>query len=178
MTVAFDETRHCGATGKRGAGPCRQGKGARTDHAGAGHCWLHGGRSPGGRKEGQREAAAKTLALLAIPVQGDPLEVLQDTVESSYGVMLAARELLIANPTIEYADLYRLSIREAAKVAKGAVESVSIDRMDKINARITDMLERAQERALERVGIPARRRDQFRELMREEIALELAGARN
>lgn len=196
MSVTFDPAKHCGAhlrplgVVERGLAPCDTkdchapehacvlAKGYGTEHLRSGNCRYHGGSTPNGKRHGEREAAAKTLASLAIPQQGDPLEVLQAAVESAYGVMLAARFLLSAEPTVDYAVLYTTAIERAARVAKGAVESVSIDRMDKINGRIVDMLERSMERALERAGFGERKREQFRELLREEIVVELAGARN
>lgn len=35
----------CGAVGKRSGKPCQHPAGFRTDHAGTGRCWLHGGNS-------------------------------------------------------------------------------------------------------------------------------------
>ena len=55
-------TRHtlrCGAQGRTGT-PCRKSAGWGTDHAGYGHCRLHGGASPNGRVFAAKlEAAAK-----------------------------------------------------------------------------------------------------------------------
>ncbi len=56
----FDRAKQCGAKTRHG-GPCRQAKGARTGHKGTGSCFLHGGRSPNGRKHAQREQAEKAI---------------------------------------------------------------------------------------------------------------------
>jgi hypothetical protein len=111
----------CGATAHSTGSPCRQYRGARTDHRGTGNCWLHGGRTPNGKKAGRAEAAALTLASLAIPVDGPPVEVLRAALASAHGVLLAAQGLLAGQPTVEHLEVYEKAIERAAKVAEGSL---------------------------------------------------------
>lgn len=149
MTVTFDPERHCGALRKQTGEPCKQWKGQRTDHKGAGSCWLHGGRTPNGKKHSRREMAAKTLSALAIPVAGDPIEVLQAAVASAYGVLLASRNLLATKADPEYAELYLASIERASRVAKGAADAGIDAAMVRIAERQAEVTVRAVQTAIE-----------------------------
>lgn len=72
-TLTYRST--CGALTQHGLGPpCKQRAGHRTDHPGFGHCWIHSGRSPMGRKHGLR-ARAEAIAREALTALGQPLEI-------------------------------------------------------------------------------------------------------
>lgn len=94
----FDAQRHCGAqTNERwnDGVPCKQPKGFRTDHAGTGHCWLHGGSSPNGKRHAQHEAAQKALGKLGVPVgNGDPFTLLAKAVSHAEGYLEATAQVL------------------------------------------------------------------------------------
>lgn len=49
----------CSARAKGSGRPCRQPAGMRTDHLGAGRCWLHAGNTPSGRIFGVRQALVR-----------------------------------------------------------------------------------------------------------------------
>lgn len=63
-STAFDPEKHCGKK-KRDGTKCQQPKGNRTEHPGAGACWLHGGRGAldkvthGGQSKTLKEMAAR-----------------------------------------------------------------------------------------------------------------------
>lgn len=94
MSVVFDPEIHCGGKTNPliGAAPCRQRKGVRTDHSGAGNCWLHGGRSPNGKRHAATEAARMALISLGIPVQTDPQQALLEQVWEAAGNVAFLRE--------------------------------------------------------------------------------------
>lgn len=83
----FDPTKHCGAKTNRliGERPCRQAKGAHTDHVGTGHCWLHGGRSPNGKSYAATEAVTHALVRLGLPITTNPQQALLDLVSEAAG---------------------------------------------------------------------------------------------
>lgn len=121
----------CDAKKRQGEGTCTQPAGWGTDHVGSGPCKLHGGSTRNGRKAGRRAAAAKALAALSIPVQGDPIKVLEAAIESAYGFLLGARRLLsetleegeLPFTAEEAADLYAQAIDRAARTAKFGVDA-------------------------------------------------------
>jgi hypothetical protein len=67
-------------------------KGMRTDHAGAGNCWLHGGRAPNGKVHAATEAAAQALARLGLPRAVAPQRALLETVWEAAGNVAFLRE--------------------------------------------------------------------------------------
>jgi hypothetical protein len=79
----YDPEKHCGA--ERAAGPCRRPKGWRTDHAGIGRCFRHGGSSPSHRKAAEREMLVNACAVLGVPVEVDPERALIDAIWEARG---------------------------------------------------------------------------------------------
>lgn len=159
----------CTAHSKQTGQPCRLAAGYGTDHVGVGNCRFHGGNSPNGRKAGRRKKAEATLAALAIPADGDPLEVLQASVEAAHGVLLAARELVKADASDVTLKIYLDGIERAARVAKAAAEAVNLDELVRIREREADLLEQALVRTLSRFGIAERRQPGFLEMLRQEL---------
>lgn len=77
----------CGS-GKRSGGTCRNVAGKGTGHVGYGHCWLHGGASPGGIRMAERERAYATVRTLGLPLdEGDPDQILLGEVRRSAGIV-------------------------------------------------------------------------------------------
>jgi hypothetical protein len=75
----------CPAQSKQKKQQCGKPAGWGTDHVGSGLCRIHGGTSPGGRKQGQRIAATKAARTLGLPVEIDPAEALLQEVWRSQG---------------------------------------------------------------------------------------------
>jgi hypothetical protein len=172
VSIAFDPARHCGARSKRGTGPCKMGKGQRTDHPGAGRCWLHAGRTPGGRRHAAQEAAANALAKLGIPVgTGDPMVLLTKSVQHAEGYLEATGQVLadVAGRTQKPGDtaaafsveaareIYADAIRTAGRVGKAAVDADVADRLAALDERAGDLLKRFVDELLEQV-VPAAKR--------------------
>jgi len=165
---------HRGCSGHNRAGAaCGNGRGKGTDHVGFGNCKNHGGSGPQGRKSGEREKIVATLEMLAIPAEGDPLEVLQAAVEGAHGVLLASRELVRAGATDVTLKLYLEGIERAARVAKSAAEAINLDELVRIREREADLLEQALLRALERSGMGVGKRAAFLGVFREELRAAL-----
>jgi hypothetical protein len=75
----------CGAKRRNGE-ICKQRAGARTDHPGYGHCWLHGGNNPSGRKHGAKLQVAEEMAKMGAPIRGiTAVDALQGLLESAAG---------------------------------------------------------------------------------------------
>lgn len=129
-----------------------------------------------GKKGAAREKVMATLEALAIPVDGDPLEVLQASVAAAHGVLLASRELVKAGATDITLKYYLDGIERAAKVAKAAAEAINLDEMVRIREREADLLEVALTRTLERSGLGARKRADFISMFREELRAVLPSA--
>jgi hypothetical protein len=167
MKVVFDPARHCGATGKQGGGPCRHTKGFRTDHQGAGSCWLHGGRSPNGKQHAQHEAAVAAVAALGLPRgNGDPFALLASAVQHAHGYLEATAAVVqeaaqaAASPVdgktptfgLEAAaGLYAPAIRNAARIGKAAVDADVADRLAALDERASGLLMQFVGELLERV---------------------------
>ena len=158
----------CGAKNRQGQ-PCGMGRGKGTDHPGVGRCKWHGGNTPTGKKAAATEKVENTLAALAIPVEGDPLEVLQAAVEAAHGVLLASRKLLEGESTDAKLKIYLEGIERAARVAKSAAEAINLEELVRIREREADLLETALMRALERSGMGVNKRATFLTLFREEL---------
>ena len=156
MTVEFDPKRHCGAKTRAGT-KCKFVRGYKTNHPGRGRCKLHGGNTPNGRKYAQVEAARTILADLAVPVAGNPLQVLQAVLDSAHGVMDAARRMLAELPREKDVDekawarlkLYRESIEAAGRMAKLAAEAVNEDALVQVDLATGEVLHRVLVAALD-----------------------------
>lgn len=81
----------CGASTRTG-GTCRNIAGFRTDHPHSGHCYLHGGSSPSGRRMAQREVAYATARSLGVPADVDPADGLLALVRETAGLVAWLRE--------------------------------------------------------------------------------------
>jgi hypothetical protein len=111
MATIFDPARHCGAKTNplNGGTPCRQWKGIRTDHVGAGNCWMHFGRSPNGKRHAATDAAREALVSLGIRVQTDPQQALLEQVWEAAGNVAFLRERvseLGADLTLHSEDMF------------------------------------------------------------------------
>lgn len=183
MARPFDPTRHCGglSTGRsrKAAGePCRNTKGFRTDHAGGGSCYLHGGKTANGRKSGDRELAVRAVTKLGIPLgSGDPFVLLEHTVQHAEGNLAAAAAALVetagyveANkadapkPLIEdikiAADIYSEAIKTAGRTGKAAVDAKVADRQVAVDLAMAGLLNRFVAELLDRV-VPKERRPEI-----------------
>jgi hypothetical protein len=69
-TTPEQRDRHalCGAK-KRKGGKCRLYAGQRTDHPGVGHCYLHGGATPNGKKHAVTLEARRAMVKLGVPIE-------------------------------------------------------------------------------------------------------------
>jgi hypothetical protein len=172
LKVAFDPERHCGATRKRDGGPCRHPRGFRTDHPGAGNCYVHGGRSPNGIKHAQHEQAEQAVAKLGIPRgTGDPFVLLAKAVQHAEGYLEAAATTAAeaADATVEKpstipldvaADIYADAIRTASRTGKAAVDADVADRLAAIDERAGNLLMRFVNELLER-AVPKTKRPEI-----------------
>ncbi len=171
--TTFDPAIHCGAATNplNGSTPCRQAKGMRTDHPGAGHCWLHGGRSPNGRRHAQTEAAERAIAKLGLPVgSGDPFILLTKAVQHAEGYLEATAQLVVdsggkaegaeGRPRVDLsiaAALYEQAVRTAARTGKAAVDADVADRLAALDERAGSLLLRFVRDLLDKV-VPASQR--------------------
>lgn len=111
----FDPAKHCGGKTNPivGEKPCRNWRGQRTDHVGAGNCWLHGGRSPNGEKYARHEQAV-ALALAAFA--GVPLKKLGEALARE-----AAARAIVTEPdnAVDFASHVR-AFAAASERAEGS----------------------------------------------------------
>lgn len=187
MSRPFDPERMCGATTNarfNGGAPCRQPKGYRTDHAGIGECWLHGGRTPNGRKAAAREAVERTIARLGVPRgNGDPIALLADAVRHSQG-LLEATAAIVADHSgedganaikrtrldLEAAlEAYENAIRQAATTGSLTVNAKVAEQLAAVEQRKIELLQLALQRALDRMAPEPAWRDRFLAVVGEEL---------
>lgn len=154
----------CGARTKRSGEPCRHGAGMRTDHPGAGRCWLHGGRTPSGKAHADREAAQQQLTKLGIPIQVDPIQaLLQEVCEAAGNVAFLRQQVqeLDAKSVASSAMvvLYNEERERLAKVAKAAVDAGIADRQVRLAEQQAMTLVHVVRVVLSRLGLPDSRRE-------------------
>ena len=164
----FDPDRHCGAQTNpdfNDARPCRQMKGHRTDHVGAGHCWLHTGRSRNGERHAMREQARNALATLKIDGAVDPVTSLYEAVAVAawreYGLrmMLEQRDALFGADHLGdqredvVSQMHADALKTRAQVAKMAVDAGLDERMVRLAERQADVLVRLVDVVLEAAGV-------------------------
>lgn len=172
----FNAVRHCGGKTRAG-GRCLQGKGHRTDHVGVGNCWLHGGRTPNGKKAGQRELAAQAVARLGVPRgTGDPFQLLEAAVQHAHGHLEASAQIVRdasapVDPTaaqttkpalaLEVAlEVYEQAIRDASRTGKAAVDADVANRLAALDERASGLLMRFVGELFDRV-VPKTRRPEI-----------------
>jgi hypothetical protein len=158
----------CGAL-TRADKACAQPRGHRTDHPGFGNCWLHGGRSPNGKKHAERQAAQAAVARLGIPTgNSDPFALLAKAVshadghlEAASAVVQEAAELIEGQRSVlalEAAiEVYEQAIRTAFRTAKAAVDADVADRLAALDERAASLLMRFVTELLERF-VPTKRK--------------------
>lgn len=66
---------------------CAHHAGFRTDHEGAARCYLHGGRTPHGRRAGERELARVACDRLGVAVEVDAGEALERALWAAVGAV-------------------------------------------------------------------------------------------
>lgn len=121
----------CGAHSKSTGQPCQMGAGQRTDHPGTGRCWLHGGRTPDGRKFAQRQAAAAAASAFGLPVETSPDEALEQELRRCAGTVAYLADYLqrvrpeqrLLAPNVAYVELYERERDRLVRVAKAAIDS-------------------------------------------------------
>jgi hypothetical protein len=74
----------CGATNRQG-NPCGKPAGWGTDHNGTGHCRLHGGASPNGRKHAQAQQAVAAVVTYGLAREIDPHQALLEELHRTAG---------------------------------------------------------------------------------------------
>lgn len=182
MTIAFDPAKHCGAHGRQAGAPCRQVKGTKTNHPGAGRCWLHGGNTPNGQAAAAKEAAQHAVAKLGIPAgSGDPMVLLTKAVQHAEGFLEATGQVLTDAAGEETpnralidaaAEQYAGAIRAAARTGKAAVDADVADRLAALDERASELLMRFVAELLER-AVPVAKRPAIQAWARGRLA-ELA----
>ncbi|MEA2385546.1 MAG: hypothetical protein QOH72_5517 [Solirubrobacteraceae bacterium] len=121
----------CGAHSKSTGEPCRMAAGQRTDHAGTGRCWLHGGRTPDGRKFAQRQAAAAAASAFGLPIETSPDEALEQELRRCAGTVAYLADYLqriapaqrLSGPSAAYVELYERERDRLVRVAKAAIDA-------------------------------------------------------
>lgn len=138
----------CGSRTRAG-GKCQQNRGHRTDHPGLGKCWLHGGRTPNGRKSAQTEAAGIAVVKLGLPLgTGDPFALLETATKYSQGMLEATAAVLVAvvdktrsDISLEAAaKLHVDAIRQGAQTGHQAVTANVADRQAKISEQLASVV--------------------------------------
>lgn len=193
----MSEKPRCGARGKRTGLPCRLVRGDRTDHPGAGRCWLHGGRTPNGRRFAAREAAANVLRELRIDVDVDPISSLYEAVRVAAWREIGLRQMLEGRAVLYgpdhlgdlrediVAQMHREALDARARIAKMAVDAGLDERMVRLAERQADILVQLVEVVLEAAGAADEARERgrsaasaFLAATAEVEAREPAGSRN
>jgi hypothetical protein len=174
VSRAFDRARHCGATGKQGGGPCRHPKGARTDHRGTGKCWLHGGRTPNGRRHAQTEAAHNILRTLQIEASVDPVEALLEAVRVASWREMGLRQMLQGRRALFGPDhndderqdvvaaMHAEALDQRARIAKMAIDANIDERVVRMHERQAEAVMRALEAGLAAAGVAGAALDRAR----------------
>lgn len=147
---ALEPYTKCGARLKRG-GICGQRAGARTDHEGAGKCWLHGGLTPirSGRYSSiQREALRDLIA--RHEADPDPLNILPE--------LAAARALF--QDFVERYDEWRAALLAWHRSEIGNNRPMRPDKVAALKRILTDWeAERADEAGEDADDLPQQERE-------------------
>ncbi len=159
----------CGAR-RRDGGSCQNGSGARTDHPGAGSCWLHTGATQNARKSAQRQAAESAAERLGLPVTTTPALALQAGLDRTNGIVAW---LLAQIAALDPADLTwgvtQRRIRPAQNGAAPLVEVIQSREAHPMYSLYVDAEQRLARIAgeMSRLGIE----------QRQQVLLEMVGAR-
>jgi len=199
LAGAADPGRHCGAQSKRTGLPCRQPRGFRTDHPGAGHCWLHGGRTPHGAQYARREAAERTLDRLGVPRQTQPEQALLEVVWEAAGNVaflraqcsalgvnvvgdvnaIAQREgvvLKIGEDVLPIVRLYGEWTDRLAKYAKAAVDAGLAKRQVELAEQTADAIVGIITAVFDELGLDEAQRERGRVIAGTRLRLLASGA--
>ena len=163
---------------------CGNARGFRTDHPGAGDCYLHGGNTPNGKKYARREAAEQALTALGVPHgDGDPFALLRDVVRHAHGQVLAVGRLLVSIvddiqegkapriPLVEAIELTDRTLRTGGLVGKETVDSDVAERDMKLTEELGFKIHEIFSAAMDTAGITGEERAKAEDaLVRELVA--------
>jgi hypothetical protein len=188
LPLVFDRKVHCGARSKRTGEPCRQTKGVRTSHPRSGKCWLHGGRSPNGRRFAQHEAAENALAKLEIAASVDPVASLFEAVRVAAWREQGLRMMVIARPALHGPDhqddqrpdvvavMHADALDARAKIAKMAIDAGLDERIVRLAEGQGEVIHRILTAALDAAGVAGEARTKAEEaVVRELVAVGPGG---
>jgi len=172
LPVPFDPKIHCGVKSRRTGLPCKQYRGHRTDHSGFGHCWLHGGRAPTGKRQAARQAAENALTKLNIPESEDPIAALLEALRVASWREAGLRGLLRTQASLTVEDhlgderesvvsaMHDRALKRRAEIAKMAVDAGIDVRMTELAEFQVELAFRALQAALDAAGLDPETRKQ------------------
>jgi hypothetical protein len=151
------EAPKCGATNKRNGKPCRMTRGFRTDHPGTGHCYLHGGNTPSGRKYAADEAVVASFGLLPTKptTPEDAIKQMVDLASAQVDTVLAlirdveAGDLLTASRVDQRLLVLHSSMEQLMRFAKVAKDAAVNDARVGLDERRVVLLEEEAEQLAE-----------------------------
>jgi hypothetical protein len=180
----------CGAL-TRGRTPCAWPRGYRTNHAGAGRCWLHGGATPNGRLFAQREAAENMLKKLGYDTSAvrDPVSALANALRVAAWREKGLRQMLEQLDTLTGSDhlgdereravsvMHREALNDLARIAKLAIDADLAERLVQVEEHEVAMLLSALLFALEALGLTEQQINTARAVFAERLRV-LAGSQS
>lgn len=158
----------CGATTRKpGKPPCENVAGQGTDHVGWGHCSLHGGSTPDGKRYALRlqSDAEASKASLALARKVEPIDALLHVVYAVSGrvnyfaTKLAAMDeddMLDTTPRglelAAFARMHGLELDRLARVSKMALDAGVAERRQQMAERTAALIAAAAEDAFAELG--------------------------
>lgn len=166
---------------RRNGEHCKQRAGHGTDHPGYGHCRLHGGNNPSGKKHAVRLEVAERMARMGEPVVGiTPPEALQGLVESAAGhvnFLNGEIQRLSELSNSEAQALLRWYIDERDRLARFAEASMRTGVADaqlRVSQAQVALLGEALQSAMFKAGIDQESQQKIGAALRQEL-LKLEG---
>jgi hypothetical protein len=121
----------CPAKSKTTGNQCGHPAGWGTDHNSYGLCRIHGGASPGGRKQAQALIAAASAQAFGLPIETSPEDALSQELARTAGTVAylgtylqaVAPEQRLTGETAAFAKLYGEERRHLTLVAKTCLDA-------------------------------------------------------
>ena len=155
-TAVRELERYCGAKLGKRPGVCRLKAGWGTEHPGVGPCRMHGGMLPNVVRKLARQEGQKMAIQWGIEADVDPFEGILQSVRMAYGAVAAFKSKIPqdAGPDHVAVIAWMASQKQAATIAKLAIDAGIAERQVQLAERMGEMIAMAHEDALADEDLP------------------------
>ena len=141
----------CGAKTRHGS-QCQRPAGWGTNHAGAGNCKLHGGKSPNGELHGNLQLARREAAVMGQPLPVDPGDALLQCIQIAAGeVQYASLRIADLDDDAALVEQQTVKVRPLSLGKDGESPEVTVEEVTTSSVADLHVWIRVRQQAMDRL---------------------------